>query len=160
MAEVATVRGSVDTAELGRTYVHEHIFTLTPDVQQNYPDEWGDEETRVADAARQLRALADAGFLLGMDRFGINLDTTFEARADTVVEMCRRGYAGSMVLSHDASCHIDWIDPAALAQLPQWHYLHIGEDVLPYLRAHGVSEQQVTAMLVDNPRRLFETGDG
>ena len=40
-----------------------------------------------------LSELADAGFLLGMDRFGINLDTTFEARADTVVEMCRRGYA-------------------------------------------------------------------
>jgi phosphotriesterase-related protein len=38
-----------------------------------------------------LGELADAGFLLGMDRFGINLDTTFEARADTLVEMCRRG---------------------------------------------------------------------
>jgi hypothetical protein len=25
--------------------------------------------------------LAEAGFLLGMDRFGINLDTTFEGRA-------------------------------------------------------------------------------
>src|SRR5262249_15542219 len=41
-----------------------------------------------------LAALADAGFLLGMDRFGLNAETTFEARADTLVEMCRRGYAG------------------------------------------------------------------
>ncbi|MGX1672846.1 phosphotriesterase family protein [Streptomyces sp. NPDC055400] len=47
-----------------------------------------------------------------MDRFGINLETTFEARAETVVEMCRRGYADRMVLSQDASCYIDWIDPA------------------------------------------------
>jgi phosphotriesterase-related protein len=35
--------------------------------------------------------LADAGFMLGMDRFAINVETTFEARADTLAEMCRRG---------------------------------------------------------------------
>jgi phosphotriesterase-related protein len=46
-----------------------------------------------------LAGLADAGFTLGMDRFGLNVETTFEARADTLVEMCRRGYPGSMVLS-------------------------------------------------------------
>lgn len=264
---VQTVRGPIETSALGRTYLHEHIFVLSADVQQNYPDEWGDEETRVADAVQKLSALAaqgvrtivdptvvglgryipriqriaeqlpdlnivvatgcytyddvpfffhyrgpalnaitgaevpdpmvdmfvgdiedgiagtgvkaallkcaidaqgltpgvdrvmravarahqrtgtpitvhthpgshtalevkrvlcdeegvdprrvvlghsgdttdvdhltelaDAGFVLGMDRFGINLDTTFEARADTVVEMCRRGYADQMVL--------------------------------------------------------------
>ena len=37
MATVETVRGPVDSADLGRTYVHEHVFVLTPDVQQNYP---------------------------------------------------------------------------------------------------------------------------
>jgi len=31
-----------------------------------------------------------------MDRFGIYLETTLEARADTVVELCRRGYADSI----------------------------------------------------------------
>jgi Phosphotriesterase family len=58
-----------------------------------------------------LAELADAGFMLGMDRFGLNVATTFEARADTLVEMCRRGYAERMVLSQDAACYIDWIDP-------------------------------------------------
>ncbi len=325
MSQIPTVRGPVDTAELGRTYMHEHIFTLTADVQQNYPREWGSEEDRVADAVAKLRALAaqgintiadptvvglgryipriqriaeqvpelniivstgiytydsapfffafrgpalnealgtevpdpmvdmfvgditegitgtgvkagmlkcaidangmtpgvervmravakthqqtgtpitvhthpssraglevkrvlcdeggvatdrvvlghsgdttdcehltelaEAGFVLGFDRFGINTETTFEARADTLVEMCRRGYAGSIVLSHDASCYIDWIDPAILPVLPQWHYLHIGDEVLPYVRKHGVTEEQITSMLVDNPRRFFE----
>ncbi|MEO3783902.1 phosphotriesterase-related protein [Actinocorallia sp. B10E7] len=324
MAQVNTVLGPVDDGELGRTYVHEHIFTLTADVQDNYPGEWGSEDERVADAVERLRALAaqgvrtiidptvvglgrhipriqrvaaqvpelniivatglytyndipfffryrgpglsevlgmdvpdpmadmfvrdltegiadtgvkagmlkcaideegmtpgvervmravaaahrrtgapvtvhthpgsrsglevkrllcdeegvdprkvvlghsgdtsdcdhlaelaDAGFLLGMDRFGLNLDTTFEARAETVVEMCRRGYAESMVLSHDASCYIDWIDPDVLPFLPQWNYLHIEQEVLPYLREKGVTEQQITAMLVDNPRRFL-----
>ena len=105
-----------------------------------------------------LGALAEAGFWLGMDRFGINLETTFEARADTVVELCRRGYAGRMVLSHDAACYMDWVDPEAMPFLPQWHYLHIEQDVLPYLRDHGVTEEQITRMLVDNPWRIFEGG--
>jgi hypothetical protein len=33
--QVQTVRGPVDTAELGRTLVHEHVFVLSADVQQN-----------------------------------------------------------------------------------------------------------------------------
>ena len=65
--------------------------------------------------ADHLQVLADAGFVLGMDRFGVNLDITFEARCDVVVELCRRGYTDRMVLSHDAACYIDWIDPAVLA---------------------------------------------
>ena len=103
-----------------------------------------------------LSELAEAGFVLGMDRFGINLETTFEAREDTVVEMCRRGHAGSMVLSQDASCYIDWLAPGVMDLLPQWHYTHIHDDVLPYLREHGVTDEQITTMLVDNPRRYFE----
>lgn len=109
-----------------------------------------------------LSILADAGFMLGMDRFGINVSAlggSFESRADTVAEMCRRGYADSMVLSHDASCYVDAVDPTVLPFLPQWNYLHIGEEVLPYLRDHGVTDEQVHAMLVANPRRLFEQGE-
>lgn len=325
MSTIETVGGPIAAADLGRTYMHEHIFVLTSDVQQNYPDEWGDEETRIGDAVAKLRALAaqgvrtvvdptvvglgrfiprvrriaeqvpelnivvatgvytydsipfhfryrgpglaavlgtdvpdpmvdmfvrdvtegiagtgvkagmlkcaidaegmtsgverimravarahhatgtpitvhthpesrtglevkrvlcdeegvdpgrvvlghsgdttdcdhlaelaDAGFVLGMDRFGINLETTFEARADTLIEMCRRGYAESLVLSQDAACYIDWIDPNVLPFLPQWHYLHIGDEVLPYIRERGVTEEQIEAMLVGNPRRVLE----
>ena len=326
MAQVQTVRGPVDTADLGRTYMHEHIFVLTPDVQVNFPDEWGSEEARVADAVAKLKAaaaqgtrtfvdptviglgryipriktiaaqvpelniivatgcytydsvpfffhfrgpalsaavgldvpdpmvdmfvrditdgiadtgvkaaflkcaidehgmtndvarimravgrahrqtgapitvhthpashtglevkkllcdeegvdptkvvlghsgdstdadhlseLADHGFILGMDRFGIHAgEATFEGRCDIVVEMCRRGYADRMVLSHDAACYIDWIDPNVIALMDQWNYLHIENDVLPYLREHGVSDDQIDTMLVANPRRYFE----
>ncbi len=329
MSQVPAVAGPVDTGDLGPVYMHEHIFVLTPDMQQNYPAEWGDEEARVADAAARLQALAasgirtivdptvvglgrfipriqrvaqrvpelniivatgiytygrapfffryrgpalsaafgtevpdpmvdmfvaditegiagtgvragllkcaidhegmtrdvervmravasahhrtgtpimvhthprsqtglavrrllceeegvdpgrvllahsgdttdcdhlaalaDAGFLLGMDRFGINLETTFEARADTLAQMCRRGYAGSMVLSHDAACYIDWIDPAVLPFLPQWHYQHLADEVLPYVRERGVTGEQIATMLVANPRRFFEAAPG
>jgi phosphotriesterase-related protein len=38
---------------------------------------------------------------------------------------------------------------------PNWHYQHISKDVLPALREQGVTDAQVTMMLVDNPRRYF-----
>jgi phosphotriesterase-related protein len=59
--QVETVRGPVDTAELGQVLMHEHVFVLSADVQQNYPDEWGDEDERVADAVRRLTELAGRG---------------------------------------------------------------------------------------------------
>jgi phosphotriesterase-related protein len=326
MPQVETARGPVDTAELGVTLMHEHVFVHTADVQQNYPGEWGDEDARVADAVEKLQKaydagvrtivdptvvglgryvprieriaqqvplnivvatglytygdvpfhfryrgpalnevvgaevpdpmvdmfvgditdgvagtsvkagmlkcaidaegltpgvervmravakahlvtgvpitvhthpatktgldvkrvmcdeegvnpgrivlghsgdtpdadhlseLADAGFVLGMDRFGINLETTFEARADVLVEMCRRGYTDSMVLSQDASCYIDWIDPNVMAFLPQWHYTHLFDDVFPYVLDAGVTQEQIDTMLVTVPARFFAGG--
>jgi phosphotriesterase-related protein len=107
--------------------------------------------------ADHLADLADRGYLLGMDRFGINLGPDFEARVAIVVELARRGYAGSMVLSHDAACYIDWVDQQlAPLVLPDWHYLHIEQDVLPALRDRGVTDEQIDQMLVTNPRRYFE----
>jgi len=103
-----------------------------------------------------LQELADAGCLLGMDRFGLDLITPFEQRVGTVAAMCERGYAESMVLSHDAACYIDWFPPAAVPQFaPNWHYQHLFNDVLPALRDRGVTDAQLETMLVANPRRYF-----
>src|ERR1700759_5517760 len=73
MPQVQTVRGPIDTAELGRTYMHEHVFVLTPDVQQNYPDEWGDEDARVSDAVSKLSELSARGFRTIVDPTVIGL---------------------------------------------------------------------------------------
>lgn len=103
-----------------------------------------------------LMQLADAGSILGMDRFGLDVLLPFEQRVDTVAELAKRGYADRMVLAHDASCFIDWFDPQAKAQaVPNWNYRHISEDVLPALLERGVSQEQIQTMLVDNVRRYF-----
>lgn len=103
-----------------------------------------------------LMELADAGSILGMDRFGLDVLLPFEQRVDTVAELAKRGYADRMVLAHDASCFIDWFDPHAKAQaVPKWNFRHISEDVLPALVERGVSEDQIDTMLVDNVRRYF-----
>ncbi|WP_051400120.1 phosphotriesterase family protein [Haloechinothrix halophila] len=41
--------------------MHEHVFVLTPDIMQNYGDQWWDEQERVSDAIDKLRALKQAG---------------------------------------------------------------------------------------------------
>ncbi|MBU3749190.1 MAG: phosphotriesterase [Mycobacterium sp.] len=108
-----------------------------------------------------LEELIAAGSYLGMDRFGLENILSFADRVETVVKMCQRGHANRMVLAHDASCHIDWLPEAALpVVLPNWHYLHIHNDVLPALRQRGVTEEQITTMLVDNPRAIFSHGGG
>ena len=103
-----------------------------------------------------LSELADAGCMLGMDRFGLDIITPFEDRVATVAAMCDRGYASSMVLSHDAACYIDWFPQEAIPLFfPAWNYEHLFDDVLPALSSRGVTEEQINAMLVDNPRRYF-----
>jgi len=108
-----------------------------------------------------LEELIAAGSYLGMDRFGLDNILSFDERVDTVARLCERGHAGKMVLAHDASCYIDWLPEAALpVVLPNWHYLHIHNDVLPALRERGVTEEQITTMLVDNPRAIFSVRGG
>jgi len=105
-----------------------------------------------------LQKLLDAGSILGMDRFGIDGYLTTEQRVQVVAELCRRGHADQLVLSHDASCYIDWIEgEVPLAPLPNWHYLHISKDVIPALLAAGVTESQIETMLVDTPRRFLQS---
>lgn len=108
-----------------------------------------------------LEELIAAGSYLGMDRFGIDLILPFEDRVNTVAALCERGHADKMVLSHDANCYFDAL-PEELSSVaaPNWHYLHIHNDVLPALRDRGVTDEQIRTMLVDNPRRIFERQGG
>ena len=90
-----------------------------------------------------------------MDRFGIDGFLPTAERVEVIAELCGRGYADRMVLSHDASCYLDWI-PGEIppSTMPHWHYLHISKDVLPMLREAGVTEAQIDTMLDRHPPPL------
>lgn len=147
---------------------HTHAATRRGLEQQQIFREEGVDLSRViighsgdTDDLDYLEQLLAAGSMLGMDRFGIDRHLTTEQRVAVVAELCRRGYADRMVLSHDASCYLDWI-PGEIntsVTMPNWHYLHISRDVLPALRNLGVSEADIDLMLVDNPRRIL-TNEG
>ena len=61
MPEVQTVKGAIQTAQLGATLMHEHVFVLSTEIDQNYPAAWGDEEQHVAAAIARLNELKAAG---------------------------------------------------------------------------------------------------
>jgi phosphotriesterase-related protein len=103
-----------------------------------------------------LIALADTGCLLGMDRFGIGMPPSLEWRSDTIAALCQRGYAESMVLSHDAASFIDWY-PYDEATAGNYTYIH--DEVLPALSGRGVTEGQIETMLITNPRQYFMPND-
>ena len=74
MTDVQTVKGVVDSGDLGATLVHEHVFVLGEEYRVNY-SEW-DEDARVADASRQLQELKELGIdtildptVLGLGRY-------------------------------------------------------------------------------------------
>lgn len=75
--EIPTVTGAtVSSADLGMVLIHEHIFTLSPEINQNLPETWGDEDQRVAAAIAKLQAAKAAGVdtivdltVLGLGRY-------------------------------------------------------------------------------------------
>ena len=73
--------------------------------------------------------------------------------------LCEQGYADRMVLSHDASCFMDWFGPNFTdlreVVMPNWHYEHISDDVIPMLVERGVSQADLDQMMTGNPARYF-----
>ena len=62
-----------------------------------------------------------------------------------------------MVLSQDATCYWDAMpEETLLVVMPNWHYVHIHNDVIPALKDRGVTDEQLTTTLVDNARKIFE----
>lgn len=146
---------------------HTHALTRRGLEQQNVFEEEGVDLTRVVighsgdttDVA-YLEEIMARGSYIGMDRFGIDVILPFEERVQIVATLCERGHADQMVLSHDASCFIDWLPEQALQLMPRWHYMHITQDVIPALKERGVTDEQIETMLVDNPRKVFEQPRG
>src|SRR5262249_27767830 len=104
-----------------------------------------------------LRGLMERGSTIGMDRFGLDNFLSTEKRVEVLARLCAEGYAGKMVLSHDANCWTDMLSEEAKRRTrPRWHYTHISDDILPALRKAGVTEDQIDQMLVRNPRAIFE----
>jgi phosphotriesterase-related protein len=103
-----------------------------------------------------LERLIDNGSYVGWDRCGLNVAVPLADQLDTLGELCKRGYASRLMLSHDKASFIDWFTAAETdAFLPNWRYTYIHSGVLPGLRDRGVSDDQIEQILVRNPRDFF-----
>jgi len=86
------MRGPVDAGKLGVTLMHEHIFVLSTEIMQNYPEVWGDEEKRVADAIARLNELHSRGVhsvvdltVIGLGRYIPRLQRVAEKTAINII---------------------------------------------------------------------------
>lgn len=61
MPTVNTAHGAIETADLGVTLMHEHVFIMTTELTQNYPESWGDDASRETDAIARLTELKANG---------------------------------------------------------------------------------------------------
>jgi phosphotriesterase-related protein len=103
-----------------------------------------------------LEQVIAAGSYLGWDRCGLGVAVPLDAQLDTLAELCGRGYAGRVMLSHDKASFTDWFTNAEQDfVLPDWQFSYIHSGLLPLLRERGVSDAQVEQMLVRNPREFF-----
>jgi phosphotriesterase-related protein len=100
-----------------------------------------------------IEELLGRGPWIGMDRYGLDIILPTERRNDTVIELCKRGYADRMTLSQDACAFIDWFPQDLIAQMaPNWHFTFLWDGVLPALRAGGVTDEQIDTMMESNTR--------
>jgi phosphotriesterase-related protein len=111
-----------------------------------------------SDDLAYLERIAERGSYLGMDRFGLDDVLPMQARIETVVEMCRRGYASQLFLSQDHVCVFDRGFPEAVAA----HRRHASlvlvlNEVVPRLRELGVEEASIDLMLAGNVKAWLPT---
>jgi phosphotriesterase-related protein len=145
---------------------HTHAATKRGLEQQKIFEEEGVDLSRVvighsgdSEDLEYLEALMKRGSYIGMDRFGIDTFLSTEKRVAVIAKLCERGYAGQIVLGHDAMCYFDWMPMETVRSMaPNWHFLHISRDAIPMLRSAGVTDEQIDDMTVGNPRRIFEHG--
>jgi phosphotriesterase-related protein len=116
-----------------------------------------------SDDLAYMEKLIDNGSYIGFDRCGIESPVAnFDQQLDNLAELCRRGYADRVVLSHDNMCYIDLRPPGLTVNRddrgPDFPYGTIYNRTLPGLRERGVSESDINTMLVENPKAYFSRG--
>lgn len=103
-----------------------------------------------------LERLIDNGSYVGWDRCGLDLVVPLEEQLETLAELCRRGYADRLMLSHDKMSFSDWFRNEEVdAIVPEWQFTYIHDGLVPALRERGVTDEQVRQILVQNPRDFF-----
>lgn len=99
-----------------------------------------------------LSQLEKPGFFLGFDRTGSIEDPKAE---DSLIELIKRGYTDRLMISHD-SIGV-WLGrPFDLGPIAtEWYPTYIHKKLIPKMKIYGITDAQISTILVDNPRRYF-----
>lgn len=105
------------------------------------------------------KAILAKGVYIAFDRIGLDIITPTDINVKNIAELCKLGYANKIMLSHD-TVNV-WlgrpltVPEPVMKALANWRIDHISQDVLPALKAQGVTDEQIKTMMVDNIRNLF-----
>jgi phosphotriesterase-related protein len=138
---------------------HTEAATVGP-AQQNLFLKFGADPSRVMighqnnseDMDYALAQLAKPGFYLGFDRVNPLMSVVSE---DNIASLVLRGFGDRIMLSHD--CIFMWLGrPGKLPpQYADWYPDYIFRRLIPKMKAAGVTDVQIAAILEDNPRRFL-----
>jgi phosphotriesterase-related protein len=107
-----------------------------------------------------LLELLETGAWLGLDWFREFIPQgdwpDWEERAETVHKLLEAGFGHKVLLSHDWSVTAPGFVSEEVRRRNPDGFLFISRKVLPMLREMGVSEDTISQVMVDNPRRFFE----
>jgi phosphotriesterase-related protein len=102
--------------------------------------------------------IARGGSYLGFDRFGLDMIQPDDERAASLARLISAGAGDRLVVSHDSVwCWRGQPFPPAVeaAMAKQWNPSHFSLRIVPKLKNLGVTDEQIDALLIDNPRRFF-----
>lgn len=103
--------------------------------------------------------IARGGSYLGFDRFGISALQPDDDRVAALASVISSGAGDRIVVSHDSVwCWKGQPFPPAVEQAmtQEWNPTHFSRRIVPKLKDRGVTDEQIDALLVENPKRFFE----
>ncbi|HOE33962.1 MAG TPA: hypothetical protein PLG98_11645 [Smithella sp.] len=105
------------------------------------------------------KAILAKGVYIAFDRIGLDIITPTDVNVKNIAELCKQGYTKQIMLSHD-TVNV-WLGRQTvlpekfLPAFANWRIDHISQNVLPALKAQGVTDEQIKTMMVENPKNLF-----
>jgi len=102
--------------------------------------------------------IAKQGSYLGFDRFGVEGVFPDAKRIASLVRLIEKGAGDRVIISNDSvwCWRGDYFVPAVARRMQEiMDPTHFTRNVMPKLLAAGITEEQLDAILVDNPRRFF-----
>ena len=105
------------------------------------------------------KAILAKGVYIAFDRIGLDIITPTAVNVKNIADLCKLGFTEKIMLSHDTvnvwlGRPMVWPEQAK-AGFANWHIDHISKDVVPALKAQGITDEQIKIMMVENPKRLF-----
>jgi phosphotriesterase-related protein len=81
-------------------------------------------------------------------RFGVFDRPSDVQRIRQIIDLVEKGYLSQVLISHDICMKIRLTTYGGIG------YAHILNNVLPQMRARGMSDSEIRTILVDNPKRF------